>query len=111
MAAEYQWSSICQCLPWVKERPLVKDNHLLLILLHIIIVVVIIKVAVTLFINTVKREDVDNKKIIGPVLIFLSAFWMKTTKFHFFFREKEEEGSRTFLHCYCQKQACNLYTR
>lgn len=112
MAAEYQWSSICRCLPWVKERPLVKDNHLLLILLHIIIIVVIIKVAVTLFINTVKREDVDDKEIMGPVLIFLSAFWMKTTKFHFFFRgEKEEEGSRTFLHCYCQKQACNLYPR
>lgn len=84
MAAEYQWSSICQCLPWVKERPLVKDNHLLLILLHIIIVVVIIKVAVTLFINTVKREDVNDKAIIGPVVIFLSAFWMKTTKFHSF---------------------------
>lgn len=70
MAAEYQWSFICQCLPWVKERPLMKDNHLLLLLLHIII---IIKVAVTLFINTVKREDVNYKAITGPVLMIFSV--------------------------------------
>lgn len=60
MAAEYQWSSICQCLPWVKERPLMKDNHLLLLLLLLLLhIIIIIKVSVTLFINTVKRKDVN----------------------------------------------------
>lgn len=58
MAAENQWSSICQYLPWVKERPLEKDNHLLLLLL-LLHIIIIIKVSVTLFINTVKRGDVN----------------------------------------------------